>query len=178
LETSVPAFLAIVTSFGGVQEVQTQKLCLSGRLFILALLLIYTILCFPIPVFMTAHRCDDYHPLLPLTAWSWDFWLQPSFLAEHPDIGGALAGVVVNNAIILIDFFNQEKDKGVDRWHAIINSGSVRLRPIILTNRTTVAGMLPLVFSSDPPPKHGVPWQLASPLACSLPACSPCSLFR
>jgi len=62
----------------------------------------------------------------------------------------ALAGVVVNNAIILIDFINQERDKGSDRWHAILNSGAVRLRPIILTTATTVAGMLPLVFSSDP----------------------------
>jgi len=62
----------------------------------------------------------------------------------------ALAGVVVNNAIILIDFINSEREKGTDRWHAIINSGSIRLRPIILTTATTVAGMLPLVFSTDP----------------------------
>ncbi len=62
----------------------------------------------------------------------------------------ALAGVVVNNAIILIDFINAEREKGVDRWHAIIRAGSARLRPIILTTATTVAGMLPLVFSTDP----------------------------
>jgi len=58
--------------------------------------------------------------------------------------------VVVNNAIILIDFINQERERGADRWHAIINSGSLRLRPIILTTATTVSGMLPLVFSTDP----------------------------
>jgi len=62
----------------------------------------------------------------------------------------ALAGVVVNNAILLIDFINSEREAGKDRWHAIIESGSARLRPVILTTTTTVAGMLPLVFSSDP----------------------------
>jgi multidrug efflux pump subunit AcrB len=55
----------------------------------------------------------------------------------------ALAGVIVNNAIILVDFVNQERAKGMDRLESIFEAARTRLRPIFLTTMTTVAGLLP-----------------------------------
>jgi len=150
LENFSSRFPGYSYEFGGVQEEQRKSYSSLGRLFILALLLIYTILASqfrsyvqPIVV-MTTIPFAFIGVVLGLLVTGLPFSLNTLISVV------ALAGVVVNNAIILIDFINQERDKGVDRWHAIINSGSVRLRPIILTTATTVAGMLPLVFSSDP----------------------------
>jgi multidrug efflux pump len=136
--------------FGGVQEQQRKSYASLARLFVLALLVIYTILASqfrsyvqPIVVMMTIPFAFI-GVIIGLLVTGLPFSLNTLISVV------ALAGVVVNNAIILIDFINQERERGIDRWHAIINSGSVRLRPIILTTATTVSGMLPLVFSTDP----------------------------
>jgi len=135
---------------GGVQEEQRKSYSSIFKLFILALMLIFTILASqfksyvqPLVVMMTIPFAFI-GVILGLLVTSLPFSLNTLISMV------ALAGVVVNNAIILIDFINSEREKGTDRWHAIINSGSIRLRPIILTTATTVAGMLPLVFSTDP----------------------------
>ena len=63
-------------------------------------------------------------------------------------IGGiVLAGVVVNNAIVLVDYTNRLRDRGVEMREAIIEAGSVRLRPILISTLTTVLGLLPMAFS-------------------------------
>ena len=56
----------------------------------------------------------------------------------------SLAGIVVNNAIVLCDFILQERKKGRGRREAIIEAGTVRLRPVLLTAVTTVLGLVPL----------------------------------
>ncbi len=59
-----------------------------------------------------------------------------------------LIGVVENVAIFLIDFANQRVDKGMDKKEAIVLSTGIRFRPIVLTQLTSLAGLLPLaVFS-------------------------------
>jgi len=55
-----------------------------------------------------------------------------------------LAGVVVNNAIVLIDFIKMTRERGSERQEAVIESCRTRLRPILMTTMTTVLGMLPL----------------------------------
>ncbi|MBN1492717.1 MAG: efflux RND transporter permease subunit [Candidatus Omnitrophica bacterium] len=57
-----------------------------------------------------------------------------------------LAGIVVNNAIILVDHANTLRDKGMRRLRAIITSGQDRLRPILMTTASTVLGFLPLAL--------------------------------
>ena len=57
-----------------------------------------------------------------------------------------LAGVVVNNAIVLIDFIKMTRERGSDRETAVIESCRTRLRPILMTTMTTVFGMLPLAM--------------------------------
>ena len=56
----------------------------------------------------------------------------------------SLAGVVVNNAIVLIDYIQRLRAKGLDKMQAIIQSGKTRLRPVILTAVTTILGLIPL----------------------------------
>lgn len=61
----------------------------------------------------------------------------------------ALAGIVVNNAIILIDAINNNRNEGASKRNAIEDAAKSRLQPILLTTITTVAGMIPLA-ASDP----------------------------
>ena len=57
----------------------------------------------------------------------------------------SLAGVVVNNAIVLIDYTNQLNKRGMPFKEAIIAAGCTRLRPVLLTAITTILGLLPMV---------------------------------
>jgi HAE1 family hydrophobic/amphiphilic exporter-1 len=57
-----------------------------------------------------------------------------------------LAGIVVNNAIVLIDFVNQLRAGGMTKTEAIIAGGRSRLRPILMTTMTTVLGLIPLAL--------------------------------
>lgn len=57
----------------------------------------------------------------------------------------SLAGIVVNNAIVLIDCALQRKAEGLDAREAIVAAGRLRLRPVLLTATTTVLGLLPMV---------------------------------
>ena len=55
-----------------------------------------------------------------------------------------LAGIVVNNAIVLVDYINILREKGQERFSAIMDAGASRLRPILMTSLTTILGMIPL----------------------------------
>ena len=58
----------------------------------------------------------------------------------------SLAGIVVNNAIVLIDYIEQLRARGEDKRDAVIDGGATRLRPVLLTAFTTVIGLVPLTF--------------------------------
>jgi len=57
----------------------------------------------------------------------------------------SLAGVVVNNAIVLIDYTNKLRSRGLSLTDAVIAAGATRLRPVLLTAVTTVLGLIPMV---------------------------------
>ncbi len=57
-----------------------------------------------------------------------------------------LAGIVVNQSIVLIDAVNQARERGMDKHDAILEAGRTRLRPIIITKLTTVLGLLPMAI--------------------------------
>ena len=59
-----------------------------------------------------------------------------------------LLGIVVNDAIVMIDYINQLRKMGGRAQDAIVNGAAVRLRPILITTVTTVLGVLPLSFST------------------------------
>ena len=58
----------------------------------------------------------------------------------------SLAGIVVNNAIVLVDYVEQLRARGEDKQEAIVDGGATRLRPVLLTAFTTVIGLIPLTF--------------------------------
>ena len=59
-----------------------------------------------------------------------------------------LIGIVVKNAIVLVDFINLMRDRGYEMYEAIARSGRSRLRPVLMTSGTTILGMLPLAMST------------------------------
>ena len=62
-------------------------------------------------------------------------------------LGGImLVGIVVNNGILLLDYINQLRAKGMEKTAAIIKGGATRLRPVLITSLTTVFGMLPIAL--------------------------------
>jgi HAE1 family hydrophobic/amphiphilic exporter-1 len=58
-----------------------------------------------------------------------------------------LAGIAVNNAIVMIDYINQLRRAGVDKREAIVNGAVTRLRAVLLTALTTILGMMPMALS-------------------------------
>ena len=58
----------------------------------------------------------------------------------------ALSGIVVNDSLILIDFINRATRNGMEIETAVIESGKVRFRPVMLTSITTIAGLFPLLL--------------------------------
>lgn len=61
----------------------------------------------------------------------------------------ALAGIVVNNNIVLIDAFNQFKGEGLNAIEAAYQAGKARMRPVLLTAFTTVLGLMPMVLAMN-----------------------------
>ncbi|MEZ4388803.1 MAG: efflux RND transporter permease subunit [Candidatus Krumholzibacteriia bacterium] len=63
----------------------------------------------------------------------------------------SLAGIVVNNAIVLLDYMNQLRERGLGLEEAIVRAGETRFRPVVLTAVTTILGLIPLTtgFSLD-----------------------------
>ncbi len=59
----------------------------------------------------------------------------------------SLAGVVVNDAIVVMDFINQARRRGLSKRDAILEAGANRLRPVLLTTITTIGGLLPLFLN-------------------------------
>jgi multidrug efflux pump subunit AcrB len=57
-----------------------------------------------------------------------------------------LAGIVVNDSLVLIDFINKERERGASAMDAIATASGKRFRPILLTTVTTVAGLLPMAL--------------------------------
>jgi multidrug efflux pump subunit AcrB len=86
--------------------------------------------------------------------------ITPSYLSVFGIL--ALAGVVVNDSLVMVDFINQKIRAGEDLFESVIHSGTMRFRPILLTSITTFAGLLPLMF--DP----SLQAQFLIPMATSL----------
>ncbi|MFQ6037117.1 MAG: efflux RND transporter permease subunit [Candidatus Aminicenantales bacterium] len=60
-----------------------------------------------------------------------------------------LGGIAVNNGIVMVDYINQLKRRGVDKREAILQGCTVRLRPVLITAFTTILGMLPMALSTS-----------------------------
>ena len=60
-----------------------------------------------------------------------------------------LSGIVVNDSIILVTFFKHQREAGIETTQAIVNAATQRLRAVLLTSLTTIAGLTPLLFETS-----------------------------
>ena len=73
----------------------------------------------------------------------------------------ALTGIVVNDSLILVDFINRSREKGVSIMEAVVESGVRRFRPIILTTLTTFFGLLPMLFETSRQARFLIPMAIS-----------------
>ena len=133
-------------SFAGENEDTAESMASLARAFGVAAVMIFLILVLTFQSFL--------QPILVLLALPLGFMgvvfallihgKPLSFMAMLGII--ALAGVIVNNAIVYIDFFNSRRADGLALDDALVDAASTRLRPIILTSLTTVLGLMPTAY--------------------------------
>ena len=73
-----------------------------------------------------------------------------------------LAGVIVNNGIVIIDYMNQLRESGYEKRQAILTAGRTRLRPVLMTALTTILALSTMVFSNDMGSEMGKPMAVVS----------------
>jgi len=117
-----------------------------GRLFVVGLVLMYIILAGQFKSFL--------QPFIIFMAIVFAFWgaligllvIRSPFSVNNLFGLVALAGVAVNDSLVLISFINDRRQRGVSRWRSILEAGKLRMRPILLTTVTTVFGLLPMAM--------------------------------
>lgn len=133
-------------SMGGqVKDMQDSNSALLIA-FLLAILFVYMVI--------AVQYENLIHPLaimgtLPLSLFgvSWSLFLSGHTLNVTSMIGIImLAGIVVNNAIVLVDYIETLRSRGLSRREAILKAGPTRLRPVLMTTLTTVLGLVPLAI--------------------------------
>jgi multidrug efflux pump subunit AcrB len=133
-------------AFTGEDQEQQEAQAFLSKAFLVALLLIFLIL---VTLFNSVVQ-----PVIILTSvllsLGGAFWglavISSPFGIIMTGVGIiSLAGVVVNNAIVLIDYANRLRNQGMESTQAVIAAGATRLRPVLLTAVTTILGLLPMV---------------------------------
>ncbi len=133
--------------FGGEYEQMRETFLTLGIAFILAIILVYMV--------MAAQFESFVHPFvimftMPLAAVGviWALFITHKAVSMPALMGVIiLAGIVVNNAIVFIDYTNRLRKKGLEIHEALVLAGKTRLRPILITAFTTILGMLPMAIS-------------------------------
>jgi HAE1 family hydrophobic/amphiphilic exporter-1 len=145
IERGLPA--GYFTEFGGQFEQMQEAFVIMAAAFALATLLVYMIM---------ASQFESFrHPFvimftIPLSIIGVIVALLVSGRpVSLPVLIGfiILGGIAVNNGIVMVDYINQLKQKGVDKKQAILQACTVRLRPVLITALTTIMGMLPMAIS-------------------------------
>ncbi|MFC4320578.1 efflux RND transporter permease subunit [Litchfieldia salsa] len=133
-------------TFGGDRELLESSMDDLGLAFVLALVFIYLV--------MAAQFESFKHPfVIMFTVPLMIIGVAIALTATRTPIGLTafigiivLAGIVVNNAIVLIDYINQKKEAGMKTYDAIVDAVKERTRPILMTATTTILGLLPLAI--------------------------------
>jgi HAE1 family hydrophobic/amphiphilic exporter-1 len=146
IERGLPAGYFI--EIGGSYEQMTDAFVILGGVFALALLLVYMVMASQFESFLHPFIIMFTIPLCVIGV------VAGLLIAGQPvnlpvGIGLILlAGVAVNNAIVMIDYTNQLRKRGMEKKEAILQGSVTRLRPVLLTALTTVLGTFPMAFSS------------------------------
>ena len=132
---------------GGEQESTNESMESLANAMVLALVGIYAIMVYIFRSYLAPGLIMTTIPL-GLLGMSISFWAHDkpvSFLAMIGVIG--LAGIIVNNGIILIDFINQMRDEGkLGLREILIKAPTIRLKPVMATSLTTMGGLFPTAY--------------------------------
>ena len=147
LEQDAEIDASVVATFKGEDEEQQEAQAFLMRAFLIALAIMAIIL--------VAQFNNFYYAFLILTAVVFStvgvflglLITGQAFSIVMNGIGVvALAGIVVNNNIVLIDTYAVLKRHGLDTYDAVLRTGAQRLRPVLLTTVTTILGLVPMVI--------------------------------
>ncbi len=149
LETYFAAEPDLTYSLEGQAESEREANASFGLGFLLVLAAIYALLAIPFKSFSQPFIVMSIIPLAIIGAIIGHLLLGLSFSMLSVMGILALTGIVVNDSLVLVDYINQQRKKGVPILEAVLTSGEVRFRPVILTSLTTFVGLLPLMITSD-----------------------------
>ena len=128
---------------GGYENMQEMQKSMVLT-FALVILLVYLVMCAQFESFLQPLAILFSVPMA-LIGVSVTLFLTKTTLSMMSFIGILiLVGLAVNNAIILIDYTNRLRKSGIEKRQAIIQAGTIRLRPILMGSLTTILGLLPL----------------------------------
>lgn len=147
----------ISSSFEGEQREQQETIqgILSG--FPLAMILIYALLAVPFRSYLQPFIVMSAIPfgLVGAVLGHVLMGMELTILSMFGIV--ALAGVVVNDNLVLVDFINRKRDAGLPLFKAVREAGTSRFRPILLTSLTTFAGLIPLILEKSVQAKFLIP---------------------
>ena len=136
-------------SYEGEQREQAESFASLGRGFLVALVAIYALLAIPFRSYSQPLVVMGAIPFGIVGA-VWGHVLMGLDLAMLSLFGVvALSGVVVNDSLILISFYNQLRAGGRPRDEALVEAGRLRFRPIFLTSATTFFALLPMILEKS-----------------------------
>ena len=149
LDSLVAEYPGIAWTFEGEAREQADIFASLQRMTLIALFIIYALLAIPLKSYIQPVIVMVVIPFGLIGAIGGHMIMgQPmSILSVLGFV--ALAGVVVNDSLVLVDFINQERKEGKPLRQAIEDAGGMRFRPIILTSLTTFAGLLPVLFETS-----------------------------
>jgi len=148
-------------SFEGKQADRKESMVALGRGMIVALLLVYVLLAIPFRSYFQPAIIMVSIPFGIVGAIVGHLLMGYSLSILSMFGIVALAGVVVNDALVLIDFANRQVREGYTHFAAIINAGIQRFRPIILTTLTTFFGLMPMIFEQSRQAKFLIPMAIS-----------------
>ncbi len=160
-------FIDVTLRYGGEQEDTEESMKSLGSSFIWGIMIVFLILASTFGSLVQPFIVLTSIPM-GLIGVIYVFFLHGKpfgFFAIMGAVG--LAGVAVNDSIVLVEFINKLREQGTSRRESIIEGGKLRLRPVILTTITTVCGLLPVAYGwggSDPiikPMALALAWGLA-----------------
>ena len=141
----------------GASEEQNKFLVNLGIAFIVALFLIYALIAIPLHSYTQPLIIMSVIPFGMIGA-VFGHVLMGMSLSMFSMFGlVALAGVVVNDSLIMIDFINKSRIEGTPLRQAVVESGTARFRAIILTSFTTAAGLMPILFETSSQAQFVIP---------------------
>lgn len=143
------------TEGAGKEEHESLSDVING--FLIALLAIYALLAIPLRSFSQPFVIMLAVPfsLVGAVVGHLVMGLNLSLLSLFGMVG--LAGVAVNDSLVLVDAINRLRSEGRSLWEAVVMAGSLRFRPIVLTSVTTFAGLMPLILEKSFQAKFLIP---------------------